>query len=370
MKRWASRAPIALALLTQSTPWRAAADDIYVPTDFPTISGALAVATTGDIVHLAPGDYTESWLTVGPGVELQGAGAFRTRIHAIAPTATILTVSSGSEVRAIGFDGGDVGIDGTSLVHSLTVAGCVFKEFNTGIVLGNDPSVGSAVQFLIKGNVFEVCEVGVDASFLEGSDLKLARNVMFWVDTGMYLAIEDYAIDSGIKMFNNVMINVLDFGVFIDIDGLEPVEPSLEAHHNVFASYTDGLVITCSAEGAGTLVAWNDIAHEGTGDAVFYDNSNGDCLAVTDLDFVGTFNGGNLAGVPLPGMITADAAPFLALDVNANDYLEIDLRLVLNSPYVDFGTDAALGMDPDGSDPDLGAYGGSEASNWDYDHDL
>ena len=273
MKRWATRAPIALALLTLSTPWRAAADDIYVPTDYPTISGALAVATMGDIVHVEPGDYTESWLTVGQGVELKGAGLLNTRIHAVAPTATILTVSSGSTVKAIAFDGGDVGISGSGLTQSLTVAGCLFEDFNTAIELDNDPSQGATVNFVISNNVFDVCEVGVDVTFLEGSNLKLVRNVMFWVGTGLYLDIEDSTYDTGVKLFNNIMLNVLDYGAFIDIDGVEPVEPSFEVHHNVFASFTDGLVVTCSAEGAGSLVAWNNIVHEGGGDAIHYDNA-------------------------------------------------------------------------------------------------
>jgi hypothetical protein len=44
-----------------------------------------------------------------------------------------------------------------------------------------------------------------------------------------------------------------------------------------------------------------------------------------------------------------------------------DLHLAAASPLVDAG--APSGSDPDGSDSDIGAYGGSGAAYWDLDRD-
>ena len=46
---------------------------------------------------------------------------------------------------------------------------------------------------------------------------------------------------------------------------------------------------------------------------------------------------------------------------------EWDLHLSPTSPLIDAGTGAAL--DPDGSLPDIGLYGGPEADSWDLDDD-
>jgi len=369
MTRWSAPAALALALTTMLAPGRATALDIHVPQDFPTIVGALAVANAGDTVLVAEGDYAESWLVLPGGVDLIGEGPNLTRILATSPVATILYTGANSRIAGIGFSGGDVAIDGDDLDGPLAISGCAFKEFNIAISLANDPAMNTPETFEISGNLFDVCEIGVEVSFFEGSNLRLVRNVLYWADVGLRLHLIDDDFSSEIKLFNNVLINMLTYGFYVNLDGVEPLGADLLVHHNVMASFSDGLTVVCEAEGGGALEVWNNIVHEGMGNAVYYQNQAGDCFALPDVDWVGSYNGGNLTGVPLPTWVASDAAPFFNLDWNSNDYLDNDLRLSVGSPYIDFGTPAALGLDPDGTDPDLGIYGGPEASQWDYDLD-
>jgi len=64
---------------------------------YSTITAALAAASSGDIVRVGPGTYSES-VTVPAGVKLQGGG-FRTIIDGAAATGTRIALSNGSTVQ-------------------------------------------------------------------------------------------------------------------------------------------------------------------------------------------------------------------------------------------------------------------------------
>ena len=69
----AMRSSLTLFVAALLLPTLAEGADIYVPADSPTVAGALAFATEGDRVYVAPGLYTER-VFVPPGVALLGAG--------------------------------------------------------------------------------------------------------------------------------------------------------------------------------------------------------------------------------------------------------------------------------------------------------
>jgi hypothetical protein len=107
--------------------------------------------------------------------------------------------------------------------------------------------------------------------------------------------------------------------------------------HNILAFPSAGTGLSV-ADGALWEVGWNNLWHP-TG------AEYGDAIA----DQTGI--SGNLHADPLFLLYTADAT--------WND----DLHLRADSPCIDAG-DPTRGLDPDGSPPDLGAFGGPDATLW------
>jgi len=88
----------------------------YVPSMYPTIDAAFAVAVAGDTVYVSPGTYSESGLTMPDGVTLQAVNwdPYTTVIDGGSTRATILSCYNimGATVRGIGFTAGSSGAGG------------------------------------------------------------------------------------------------------------------------------------------------------------------------------------------------------------------------------------------------------------------
>jgi serine protease len=112
--------------------------DLYVPSvSYPTIQSALAVAGSGDTIHVAAGTYNED-ITLVDGVSVLGAGADVTTIDGsgTAPVVTADSISSGTIFSGFTLTNGDASVGGGIYISdsSLTVTNCVI----TGNSADND----------------------------------------------------------------------------------------------------------------------------------------------------------------------------------------------------------------------------------------
>jgi len=135
------------------------------------------------------------------------------------------------------------------------------------------------------------------------------------------------------------------------------------------------------------VVAGNEAA--GKGGAVWADNGGFQCTNCIVANNVAATGGGLATDYGLAGVVTtnvfgnhpddysgaADRTGILGnvsvdplfLDTDSLDPADWDLHLATDSPMID-AADPTL-PDPDGSPPDLGAYGGTHADSWDLDWD-
>ncbi len=191
MRRRAACAAFAATLVLAGGP-AARAAILHVPSDYPTVGAALAVATSGDIVRIAPGRYPEYGLTVPGGVTLLGEGptAEETWFDGAYAGLPILTVPAGASrvtLRGLHFrygsstGGGAIRMSGGTARH--VIEDCVF-EYNRGSAVAadlatirgctfrrNEGTVGGAVrgQDLLVSD----CEFRENTSSSEGGALRI-----------------------------------------------------------------------------------------------------------------------------------------------------------------------------------------------------
>jgi hypothetical protein len=286
-----------------------------VPRDYPTIQGAIDEADPGDTVWVAAGTYTES-VQLRAGVCLLGSGARRTILDAGGEGRTLvdLTAAPGS------------------VVAGFTMRGVAQK---TGCARPSDP-------FACSGN---------------------------WYSAGVYLgpvdipAWDDPTIDAPPIIANNVFEGN-DVGVMLYHHGIAIVR------NNVFARNRIGFVANHYQDR--TLVANN----------VFDRNTE---LAIGNqaayLDIIDNIIVGSQLGIRFEYIQTGHIACnlFFGNGANANeDRFQIgsagnieaepklvgggDYHLQLGSPGKDRGCHKSKVFEPDGSLPDIGAFGGPLAA--------
>ncbi|HSK02196.1 MAG TPA: NosD domain-containing protein [Kofleriaceae bacterium] len=286
-----------------------------VPGDYPTIQGAIDEADPGDTVRVAAGTYTES-VQLRPGVCLLGSGARRTILDAGGERRTLVDLTDAPG----------------SVVSGFTMRGVAQA---TGCATPSDP-------FACSGN---------------------------WYTAGVYLgpvdipAWDDPTIDAPPIITNNVFEGN-DIGVMLYHHGIAVVR------NNVFARNRIGFVANHYQDR--TLVANN----------VFDDNTE---LAIGNqaayLDIIDNIIVGSQLGIRFKYIQTGHIAcnVFFGNGANANeDRFQIgsngnveaepkfvgsgDYHLQLGSPGKDKGCHKSKVFEPDGSLPDIGAFGGPLAA--------
>jgi hypothetical protein len=286
-----------------------------VPRDYPTIQGAIDEADPGDTVRVAAGTYTES-VQLRAGVCLLGSGARRTILDAGGERRTLVDLTDAPG----------------SVVAGFTMRGVAQK---TGCATPSDP-------FACSGN---------------------------WYSAGVYLgpvdipAWDDPTIDAPPIITNNVFEGN-DIGVMLYHHGIAVVR------NNVFVGNRNGFVANHYQDR--TLLANN----------VFAGNTE---LAIGNqaayLDIIDNVIMGSQLGVRFQYIQTGHIACnlFYGNGANANEprftigsdgNLEAEPRFVGNgdyhlkpsSPGRDAGCHKGKVLEPDGTPPDIGAFGGPLAA--------
>jgi predicted outer membrane repeat protein len=166
-------------------------DCLEVPADYATICAAAAVAIDGDVVHVAPGTYSNASgecfpLAIDEDVEFVGDDAATTVLDGEGLTDLLAFGAVRTWVERLTFTGG-YGYDGIiansggAITLDGTIADIVGNQFTL-----NDAANGAAIQVtgtsdaVISDNVFDdntdLYAVGGGAVFLEGGTLDFERN--------------------------------------------------------------------------------------------------------------------------------------------------------------------------------------------------
>ena len=317
---------VAVAL---ATPVPAPAATIQVPGTHPSVTAALAVATDGDVVQVAEGTFSPSTtgelfpLVVPDGVTLEGAGAGLSVLDAEG-TASVIRIDAASTgtARVTGFTitggsadrGGGVQIEGGSpeIAHNLILA-------NVALLRGSGINVqGDATPWIHHNVVWESTDLDLDH---------------FGDPHGIQCGIESAGL-----IEHNLVGRTDSNGLFVQ----ESAAPTIR--HNIF--YENGIEGwrgrgICNFGAAGTVIAHN-LFHGNVISALVMRDASGTIVNVSAVQADALFADdglyGNLDGDPL-----------------FTDVAALDFTLQPTSPAIDAG-DPTVGLDPDGSAPDLGPF--------------
>ena len=283
-----------------------------VPAQYPTIQAAIDAASAGDTVKVAPGTYTES-VTLKAGVCLVGSGPHATTLDAGGQTRTLvdLTAAPGSVVA------------GFTLRGVRSIAGCADSDvftcsgdwYRAAIYLGgqswNDPT--RYAPPLIVDNVFEDNEIAV---MLYWHGVSIVRNNVFANNTSAFVAnhFQDKGFIANNVFVNNTQLAIGNMAAYLDIID------------NVIAGSQVGIRFEYVQTGK---IRCN----------LFYGNGANQSDPTSNPPRFTIGEDGNVQIDP----------HFAAVG---------DYRLGDGSPAIDAGCDRGQAFEPDGSPPDIGAFGG------------
>jgi len=188
-------------ILTSGTAW---AKEIKVPGDFPTITQAINNASTGDVIKVAEGTYTENLtitatLTLTENLTLEGAGAEKTIIDGAAQSVPTIVIQSIKNVTVRGFT-----------IQNGTRRGIDIINRSTGIVIENN---------IVRNNR----NLGLSA--INQSEVKIFKNQI--VDTVKATAVasgrglqvvDSQAVISGNTIAKNAEIGIAIFSSKVEIN--------------------------------------------------------------------------------------------------------------------------------------------------------
>lgn len=289
---------------------------INVPGDYSSIQEALNSAQWGDVILVAPGEYTEN-VTLHSGLTLQGSGTDQTVLR--------------GQIR---FFGSDYGI----------VTG--FHVISTGSP-GFSPDIGISAngeEFKIIGNVvegFRSC-IGADSETMGEIRGNLVRHCQF--------GIELFEIGPAVTVSNNLVLNNRGSGIILFNYGAPLI------FHNTIVGNGFG----DSFDRGGSGISIGPINHEKIQNNIVVSNNGG----INSLEDSNSDNHHNLVWgnvVNYVGDAAVGEGDLLFdpgfVDPNAKDY-----RLKADSPAVDAGATTSVTVDyagnprPHGAAPDIGAY--------------
>lgn len=296
--------------------------DPSVPGNYLTISEALAVAVSGDVIMVGSGYYPES-ITINNDVIVRGAGTNLTKIN-------LIQLQSGGSVL-------DLEVDSSIQIYGP----------NTEIV-----------NVLAGGSL--LIEKGADNAYVSASRF------------GSY----GYVIADDVVLVGNEFNQYLHFRR--SWDGHVRPQRAVVTGNVIFVTYSN-----YTNPGSSTKVDWPPIYFEGQSNGIFQNNliirSNQDTNTPKDVigpnsDWVIRQNTFTLAPyglsnptpsanwknniVTTPDLATIDENGNLVGDAKFTDPSNSDYTLAPGSPAIDAG----IGFDPDGSQADLGYLGGTGSS--------
>ena len=339
-------------------------DEWQVPTHFPDVDSALAIASAGDVVQLEAGTWVGTWDLSGLDITLAGEGCGRTTVYGDG-AGPVLTLDSGA-------------------LEALTVAGG-YAESGAGVRTTDDAALRAVC---IKGNQATYTGGGVEVA---GGTLTLEDSWVF--DNVADLRGGGVVVDPGAALVAQRVV-IADNeaggrggGLFVEDEnedsGLLGGEAELDAvifSRNVATLFGGGLALGENADVSGSGVTFfaNDATQRGsaaynksgaitldsvllsgqtTSPSVTYDygttTSDWTNVAVTDD------NEGTHTRYGWFSAATWGDARFLDPDASGTD---LDLRSAFGADFIDGHTGALV--DPDGSVADLGAFSGPDT--WDH----
>lgn len=319
---------IGLSLLVLNV-WPATSDVLHVPDDFETIQDAVDAAADGDTIQIAPGVYRESvWLVRSPNnLHFQGSGLQETIID-----------TEGLSGQGIQFQHVNTFIDGIQIRNGRPWMGIVAINADTASVtncqfdsLGRGVSIGVNATVIISNSVFIDCDIGVNEESTDycvvnrclfiGGRIGIAyRRIENVMDRNTFVGCETairVSIGGGITMpRNNVIVDCeRGFWAIGGYDNPDMTPDEIIAEH---------LVI-------GYQLLWRV-------EYPFFAN----LATIPGRSYQGPFE-------PSPGNNLIFEDPLF------RDPEEGDYRLLEDSPCIDAG-DPDFPPDPDGTNPDLGAF--------------
>lgn len=284
-----------------------------VPADHATIQAAIDAADPGDTVWVAAGTYTES-VRLRAGVCLRGQGARRTILDAQGEARTLIDLSDAPGSAVIGFT-----IRGTRHPYGGCADDDVFTcsgdWYAAGIYLGGSSWVDATQHAppLIANNVIADNQMGV---MLYWHGIAIVRNNLFTGNTSAFIAnhYQDRTL-----IANNVFVDNTELAIGNQAAYLDIID-------NVIVGSQVGIRFQYIQTG---FIACN----------LFHDNG-------------ANTNDGSRFAIGTDGNLEAEPR-FVGNG---------DVHLDPSSPGKDAGCHQGHAFEPDGSAPDLGAYGGPLAA--------
>ncbi len=397
----------------------------WVPHDQPTIQGAIAAASSGDVICVDAGHYVGTLDFLGKDLHLIGARGYASTTLDGDGNGSVVTMDSGEGPGAIlqgfavtdgssGLDGGGVyirdasptirdchfywntaAIDGGAIYveanttdASVTIEGCLITENQAGDFGGGVGAVaqnpGNAVSVILDDVTLEhniATEGGGVGMFCHTTSASLdVTNTRF---VGNYASYSGGGVEVVAQETNGVIQPTLTNVVFVDNSAeFGGGYSQYGIYHGTAIATLSHLTVTGNeafADGGGlanvgsggtselvisnAIVTRNDAADNWV-DSGGVDNFEG-TVAISYSNVWGNFPS-DFYEVPFaPGVNGNLSSNPNLLDTTFVDPVDWDLHLQTSSPCVDTGT----GSDPDGSTADMGAFGGSGADSWDLDGD-
>jgi hypothetical protein len=292
----------------------AASHQLRVPLDYPTIQGAIDAASPGDTVKVAAGTYTES-LTLRAGVCLLGSGARRTILDAGGQGRTLIDLTNAPGSVVAGFTlRGVAPRPGCATTDPFDCSG---NWYTAGIYLGNNgvfpwDSPTLAAPPIIANNIFETNYIGVMLYFYA---VAVVRNNIFVGNRNGFVANH---FNTRTLIANNVFVDNTELAI---------------GNQGAYLDIVDNFIVGSQLGIRFEYIQTGHIACN-----VFYGNG---ANANEPRFTIGS--DGNL-----------EAAPRF---VGNGDY-----HLLPTSPGRDAGCHRGQVVEPDGTPPDIGAYGGPLAA--------
>jgi hypothetical protein len=293
----------------------ASSRQLHVPRDHATIQGAVDAASPGDTVKVAAGTYTES-VVLRDGVCLLGSGARRTILDAGGEGRTLVDLTNAPGSVVAGFT-----MRGTAPkagCASLDVFACSGNWYTAGVYLGNNGvfawhSPTQAAPPIIANNIFESNYIGVMLYF---HGLAVVRNNVFVGNRNGFVAnhYQDRTL-----IANNVFVGNHELAI---------------GNQAAYLDLIDNVIVGSQLGVRFQYIQTGHIACN-----IFYGNG-------------ANANEGDRFTIGRDGNVEAEPR-----FVGNGDY-----HLAPGSPGKDAGCHRGKVLEPDGTPPDIGAFGGPLAA--------
>lgn len=377
--------------------------DILVPTEQPTVQEGVWAASGGETVCVYPGTYSQQVSFDGVDVNLVGLGGSGETVLDGDGGAPVLSILSGETSSVAGFtitgaqNGPAVEVSGSTLTFSdlqvvdndngLSPSGGGFSLSDSSVTITSATISGNSdVSF---GGTYGVTEYGGGGGiYASNTDLSLLDVVV----SGNYAGASGgglYVADSTLVL-SNVWIsdNVIDYlhggaiYAYNSVLALTNTTVSSNSARSCMCYYEKDETYTAHATNPGLYASGGSV---GVTNSVFADNDYWSGITLVPslevsgatLDVVNTVLLGDTAEITADSIQNSNVwgrTSTTFAEAGADGNISVDpvfydawLHLDASSPLVEAGTSSLL--DPDGSNSDIGMYGGPDAGGLDADGD-